>query len=262
VSIVLDGVYYDDLIPNWHVTRPQNENYIFLLAAEGQFLYSLNSATVQMNKGEIMFIRDRTNRIGTNGQFPPHRKYSAHFRMDSSAEPSLAKEINRIANTPVKLRRFEYFRQRMATLYRAWRTQTTFREVTSTGIAMELVGAVLDDIRKQNIAPHKWMVVKEMENYILARFREEIKIEQLARHVSRTPNYVSTIFKEVTGQTPIEYVHQMRTTTAQDLLLHTSMNVAEISDYLGYCDPTYFNRMFKKWCGEPPSAMVKRRKQL
>lgn len=262
MSILLDDVYYDDLIPNWHVTRPQNENYIFLLAAEGQFFYTLNSTTVQMSKGEIMFIRERTKRIGMNGRFPPHRKYSAHFRMDSSADPSLVQEIDRIANTPIKLRRFEYFRQRIVTLYRVWRTQTTFRDVASTGIAMELVGAVLDDIRMQNIAPHKWIVVKELENYILARFREDIKIEHLARHVGRTPNYVSTIFKEVTGQTPIEYVHQMRTTTAQDLLLHTSMNVAEISEYLGFCDPTYFNRVFKKWCGEPPSAVVNRRKQL
>lgn len=258
MALLLNDVYFDDLIPNWHITRPKSKTYIVLLAAQGQFVYTLDSATVTISKGEVLFIRKETVRTGTNGPFPPHQKYSAHFLLDNP----IAHEIDLIANKPMKPQRFEYFRQRFALLFRTWRTQTPFREITSEGILLELLGALLDDVRQQNIPPHKWMIAKELEKYILAHFKEDIKIDQLAQHVDRTPNYVSTIFKEVTGQSPIEYVHQLRVSTAQDLLTQTNMSIAEISDYLGFCDPTYFNRVFKKICGQPPSVLMRMRRQL
>lgn len=261
MAILLEGVYYDDRIPNWHITPPlQPDTYIMLLAEQGRLNYTLDSATVTMSKGDILFIRRGTQRIGTNGPFPPHQKYSAHFRLAPDADGRLAQEIDRIANAPVKTQRYEYFRQRFVSLFRVWRSQTTFRDMTCVGITMELVGALLDDIRLRNIPPHKWTIVRELEHYILARFREEITIAHLARLVGRTPNYVSTIFKEVTGQTPIEYVRQLRISSARDLLLQTDMTIAEVSDYLGFCDPTYFNRVFKKLCHEPPSALQRRKR--
>lgn len=258
MALLLNDVYFDDLVPNWHITRRETKTYIVILAAQGQFIYTLDSTIVTISKGEVLFIRKGTVRTGTNGSFPQHQKYAAHFMLDNA----IAQEIDLIANKPIKPQRFEYFRQRFALLFRTWRTQTPFRDMTCEGILMELLGALLDDVQQQSIPPHKWVLAKELEKYILNHFKEDIKIDQLAQHVDRTPNYVSSIFKEVTGQSPIEYVHQLRISTAQDLLTHTNMNIAEISDYLGFCDPTYFNRVFKKICGQPPSALLRKRKKL
>src|SRR5690606_40213174 len=81
-------------------------------------------------------------------------------------------------------------------------------------------------------------------------------IEELADLAGVTPNYISVIFKEVVGYTPIQYLHQLRINTAINLLKNTSMTIHEIAEYLGYYDQSYFNRMFKKWMGTNPSHFV------
>ncbi len=127
-------------------------------------------------------------------------------------------------------------------------------------MVIELYGSLLLELGQQDIPAHKRLIVSEIEEYIQSRFKEDIKIGQLAELVNLTPNYVSNIFKEVTGQSPIEYLHQHRVAVARELLLRSDMKIAEISDYLGFCEPAYFNRVFKKVTGEPPSALLKHRR--
>ena len=102
----------------------------------------------------------------------------------------------------------------------------------------------------------------ELKKYIFHHYREKIKVSDLAEHIDRTPNYVSTIFKEVTGQTPIEYIQYVRISFAKELLVNQSMSVAEVADYLGFCDQFYFHRVFKKVTGYAPSVLLKDRKTL
>ena len=106
-----------------------------------------------------------------------------------------------------------------------------------------------------SIPHHKILIANKIEQYINNHFREDIQVDELARLVSLTPNYVSTIFKEVTGLTIVQYIHQLRMETARDLLQHSDMSIAQISNYLGFCDPSYFNRVFKKITGQPPSRL-------
>ncbi|MNP54582.1 HTH-type transcriptional activator Btr [compost metagenome] len=67
-------------------------------------------------------------------------------------------------------------------------------------------------------------------------------------------NYVSTTFRKLTGQTIVEVHTKLRINKAIDLMRNTSLNVSEISDRLGYNNPYYFSRVFKKVMGEPPSS--------
>jgi AraC-like DNA-binding protein len=59
-------------------------------------------------------------------------------------------------------------------------------------------------------------------------------------------------FKDLTGMTPIEYLTQIRINEAKFLLSNSPLNVAEISSIVGYDDPLYFSRVFKKVTGISP----------
>ena len=60
-------------------------------------------------------------------------------------------------------------------------------------------------------------------------------------------------FKQYTGTTPMRYIVSLRITNAQVLLETTDYNVTEIGNIVGYDNPLYFSRIFKKQKGVSPS---------
>lgn len=64
---------------------------------------------------------------------------------------------------------------------------------------------------------------------------------------------------EVFWMSPAQYVLSLRMVNAQSLLEHTNYNVKEISEIVGYDNPLYFSRVFKKEIGQSPAQYRKLR---
>lgn len=71
-----------------------------------------------------------------------------------------------------------------------------------------------------------------------------------ALHLSLS--YLNEAVKEATGFTVTYWIHQEVMLEAKRLLYHSSCTVKEIAYELGYEDPTYFSRLFKKTVGKTP----------
>lgn len=78
-------------------------------------------------------------------------------------------------------------------------------------------------------------------------------MEMLSEEVYLTPNYISLLFKKETGETISEYTTRLRIETAKGLLKETDFKVLEIAEMVGYDNPHYFSRVFKKCSGMQPS---------
>ena len=65
--------------------------------------------------------------------------------------------------------------------------------------------------------------------------------------------YFSKLFKNETGTNFIEYLTNLRISKAKDLLDENRLSVKEIGITVGYPDPNYFSRIFKKNVGQTPS---------
>ena len=66
-------------------------------------------------------------------------------------------------------------------------------------------------------------------------------------------------FKHVTKVTPMQYIIQLRMTNALNLLEHTSYNIIQVANAVGYDDAYYFSRLFKKNIGVSPTEYRKRK---
>ncbi len=64
--------------------------------------------------------------------------------------------------------------------------------------------------------------------------------------------HLCRIFRKQYGLTPNEYVQSIRIERAKDLLRHTDLIIAAIADHVGYADPVYFSRLFKRHTGMSP----------
>ncbi|SEP81785.1 two component transcriptional regulator, AraC family [Virgibacillus subterraneus] len=92
---------------------------------------------------------------------------------------------------------------------------------------------------KQYIAKAKTFVE---ENYC-----NGVTLEETSAYVDLSPNYFSNVFKQEFGQTFIDYVTKLRMEKAKGLIQENVYSLKEISYMVGYNDPNYFSRVFKKY---------------
>lgn len=88
--------------------------------------------------------------------------------------------------------------------------------------------------------------------YINAHYKEALTLESLTEALNMTESYLSHLFKDEYGMSPINYAMKRRIGEAQGLLMDSSLPIADISDRMGFGDTAHFTRMFKKYVGMPP----------
>lgn len=91
--------------------------------------------------------------------------------------------------------------------------------------------------------------IDEMKRYILEHYTQEISLEQVADHVGLQHDYLGKLFKKVEGLTFTEYIIALRMEKAKELLEQRELTIKEITFMIGYSDPNYFSRAFKKYVG-------------
>lgn len=91
----------------------------------------------------------------------------------------------------------------------------------------------------------KSSIVSQLVDFIEENYPNNISISDLAVVVGRTPNYVSKIFKEITGKNCTDYINDFRIMKARNLLKETDDTIFSISMAVGYSNSRYFVRKFK-----------------
>ena len=94
--------------------------------------------------------------------------------------------------------------------------------------------------------------------YFQEHYNEDINIEKYALSRNMSVSYFLKKFKEVTTKSPMQYILSIRMSNAVSLLESTDYNVTEISTIIGYDNPLYFSRIFKKQKGVSPSDYRKK----
>lgn len=89
--------------------------------------------------------------------------------------------------------------------------------------------------------------------YIHEHFREKLCIEDLAALNRVSNSYFSRAFHKVVGTTPMKYINALRINEATHLL-ETGKTIEEIAVEVGFNDPKYFSKVFKKSTGLSPSG--------
>lgn len=106
------------------------------------------------------------------------------------------------------------------------------------------------------------LLMEEMDSavsYFHENYNKPISIEEYAAGRHMSISWFIRNFKEYTEATPAQYIQSLRISNAQTLLETTNYNVSEIAQILGYDDPFYFSRVFKKQSGLSPTEF---RRQL
>lgn len=96
-----------------------------------------------------------------------------------------------------------------------------------------------------------------IKQYVDQHYLEPINMSGLSEALGISQFYLSRVFKERTGFSPMQYIINRRIGRAQSLLISTDLSVTKIAEQCGYDNPNYFNLLFKKIIGMAPGAYRK-----
>lgn len=112
-------------------------------------------------------------------------------------------------------------------------------------------------VKPQNSIDYSNKIVRLTREYLEVHYTEDISLEDVASQVNVSPQYFSKLIKKNTGFNFIDWLSMMRVKKAKELFNSTNLSIKEVCYMIGYKDPNYFSRIFKKRVGMTPSEYIK-----
>lgn len=112
-------------------------------------------------------------------------------------------------------------------------------------------------VKSQSNIDYSNHIVKATKEYLEKHYTEDISLENVAAQVNISPQYFSKLIKKTTGFNFIDWLSMLRVKKAKELLTNSNLTVKEVCFMVGYKDPNYFSRIFKKRIGITPSEYIK-----
>lgn len=96
-------------------------------------------------------------------------------------------------------------------------------------------------------------VLARAKKYIQAHLQHPVNLTEVSQETLVTPQYLSKLFREKSGETFIEYITRLRIEEAKRLLAEPGVKVYEVASQVGYSNWKHFSRVFKQHTGYGPA---------
>ena len=104
---------------------------------------------------------------------------------------------------------------------------------------------------------------RKIAEFINENYFRNISINYLAKSFNFNRSYIYMLFKKEFGISPQEYILNKRIEKAKELLSDRKrLRICEVAFAVGYSDPLYFSRLFKKATGVSPLKFAKNNQPL
>ena len=121
--------------------------------------------------------------------------------------------------------------------------------LAASGIAWQLLTRIAAD----SVLPAGGSPLERAMRYLEARMEGSIRVDDLAAMVGLSTSHLSALFRQATGGGPAAFHVSLKMAHARTLLDTTTMTVGEVAGAVGYQDPLYFSRHFRRAHGLSPT---------
>lgn len=115
-----------------------------------------------------------------------------------------------------------------------------------------LTKVIFNNNESKNRIKNSGQIVESCIEYMRRNISNNLTLEDLSSHVNYSVSHLSSIFKHVTGFSPIHYYLQLKVQKACFFLDTSADNISTVSQKVGIHDPLYFSRIFKKIMHQSP----------
>lgn len=94
--------------------------------------------------------------------------------------------------------------------------------------------------------------LQEFTRLLELHYREHLPIEHYAGNLGISAAHLNALCRRLAGQSALQMINQRLLLEAKRCLVYTTMTVNQVSDTLGFSEPAYFSRFFKRGTGQSP----------
>lgn len=98
-----------------------------------------------------------------------------------------------------------------------------------------------------------------IKNYMDSHYQEPLSLDDLAKLAHLNKYYLSHMFSDVYGISPINYLLERRIIHSKELLRNSTFSITQIAHMTGFSSSNYFSQAFKKYTGNTPQAYRKKK---
>lgn len=172
------------------------------------------------------------------------------------AQQAIEYQVKRYLLKPIVMEDMEALLEEIQREYNE-RNERKERERIVDALCTGLGGNLKEDILKESTALKRESteeLMQRVEVYIREHLTEPITVKELASEFGLVAPYLGKLFKDYTGYTPGQYIQMLRIEHAKCLLsVNGELLAKDVAELVGYTDPAYFSKLFKKKVGVWPS---------
>lgn len=238
--------YIDKSHPKYQMIAHWHNDYEVIRILEGSLDIKLNGKSIRMNKNDGLFIPGNIMHSAE-----PHSCVYECIVFSKSIFGAAAKcKYAARGFAPVRF----FSNDDIDKLFEVFEKMENGDEFKAISLIYKLSYEVMRKSGKEEkIADNRSMYkIKPAIDMIEEEYGNKISLEEMAESCGISPNYFSRRFKEITGQTPFEYLLAYRVEIACEMLLEGTESVTEVCYKCGFNDLSYFINIFKKHMGISP----------
>lgn len=233
--------------------RPKGSNeYIFIYNIEGVGWVEIDETTYElMPNSYLMIPKYAAHRYWTDAK-APWTIYWMHFTGRKATfffESYLNGKSLEVRSAPFEENRIAVFNRSILLLKQGF-TQRMF-EIVNIRL-MQFISSFIYYDEESMLLEFSEDPVTRSISYMRENINQNLKVEDIAKKVEMSVSYFSDNFKKKTGFSPIHYFNDLRIQRACQYLQFTNLSIKDICYKLGFMDPYYFSRIFKKTIGLSP----------
>lgn len=237
------------------VMHVHNDRLEIMLICEGTGLYTIGESKYSVDAGDILVYNSGV--VHDEVSDPKAKIKSYCIGIDqlqlAGLDPNCL--ISREACPVIKVSgHFTLINSIFSTIYNELYHENEGAEETCHYLTQALI-TLLMQLFKERIPIKKeseQTLGERIKNYIDQNYNSEITLASISESLNISTYYMSHIFKEMTGYSPIQYIMRRRIGEAQTLLITTNHSITMVATMVGYDSSSYFNKIFSKSVGMSP----------
>ncbi len=240
--------------PAHYIPRPTGSyDYILIYCTDGRGWLEIGGREWRVEKqGAFLIPRHVPHSYGADPD-RPWSNYWVHFqgRQGGAFTEMIMPDIS---NPVIHLHRHEETVSLIEQLYQYMSQVHTYSTlVAATGALSQLLGVIQMRMRssEQRNRTADENIDRTVE-FMQRNLGRKLTLKDLATLAGMSPNHYGVLFGKRYYSTPIDYFNRMKIQRACELLTTTDMRIGEVGEQLGFPDPYYFSRLFKKVMGIAP----------
>ncbi len=244
--------FYPSAIHHHRERRQGIKHYILIYCTEGQGQVFLNTKEFTLSPNTYFIIPKNVSHSYKSSETEPWSIYWAHFSgeyADDLYKRTLADDQPKVHAIPFDENRINLFDQIYSILEHSYEVREM--EILNFNF-LHLVTSMIY-YKQTHPSIYDADATSNSITYMKTCLHETFTIKQLAQQQNISVSHYSRIFKQKTGSSPIHYFNQLKVQKSCQYLYFSDKSIKEISSELGFDDPYYFSRLFKKFIGVSPA---------